>query len=149
MEVSFDWFYFRDYGWSEIGEKCTTFTHKYHRKTYTLIAAISYLSIHYEILDTSKEKVNAKKFINFISNLAQFTSDDVIYYMDNCKIYHTSEVKSTLNFYGIKYLFSSPYSPDYNPIELMFAFIKKRIKDFKDLSLVDAITKQFLKFQVK
>ena len=100
--------------------------------------------VHYEILETTKEKVNSEKFQKFLENLISITPEDVIYYMDNCKIHHTIGVRGLLDFYGLDYLYSSPYSPDYNPIELLFSFIKLKVKNYNELSSLEAIRKAYL-----
>ena len=90
-----------------------------------MIAAISCFGVvYYDIIETSKRKVNSEIFQSFLTTLITMTPEDVIYYMDNCKIHHTLQVKGLLDFHEIDYIYSSPYSPDYNPIELLFAFLK-------------------------
>ena len=107
-----------------------------------MIAAISYESVVlYEILETTKEKVNSSKFQQYLLKLILLSPPEIIYYMDNCRIHHTTAVKGILHFYNIDFLFSSPYSPDYNPIELLFSFLKLRVKDYDELSIPEAIRK--------
>jgi len=78
--------------------------------------------VHYDIIDTTRQKVNGTIFLRFLNKLIIKTPEDVMYYLDNCKFHHMEKVTATMDFHNIKYLFSSPYSPDYNPIELLFAF---------------------------
>ena len=54
--------------------------------------------------------------------------------LDNAKIHKTEEVKETLIGTGFKVLFLPPYTPQFNPIELAFNFIKRR---FYDLTFVN------------
>ena len=49
--------------------------------------------------------------------------------MDNCSIHHVQPVLDTLKQMGILVLFLPPYSPDVNPIEEMFSYIKYYLKD--------------------
>ena len=44
--------------------------------------------------------------------------------MDNCFIHHIEPVTSLLNKAGIVTLFLPPYSPDLNPIEEVFSYVK-------------------------
>lgn len=132
----------RNFGWSKKGEKVQTNTHKFSPKTYTLIAALSCFGlIYYEIIDTTKIKVNGERFKVFIENLVRITPENIVYYMDNAKIHHVGLVIGFLESMGVEYLFSSPYSPDYNPIEIAFGWIKTKIKSYQDISLVNAIEK--------
>ena len=49
--------------------------------------------------------------------------------MDNCSIHHVQPVLDTLKQMGILVLLLPPYSPDMNPIEEMFSYIKYYLKD--------------------
>ena len=53
--------------------------------------------------------------------------------MDNCSIHHIAEVKDTLTDAGILVLYLPPYSPDLNPIEEAFSYIKYYLKDHHEL----------------
>jgi transposase len=97
--------------------------------------------VYFDLIETSKQKVNSEVFQEFLRSLIRLTPENVIYYMDNCKIHHTLQVRGILDFHGIEFVYSSPYSPDYNPIELLFAFLKLKIKDYNHLNLPDAIRK--------
>ena len=44
--------------------------------------------------------------------------------MDNASVHHTHEVVSLFQSVGILLLFLPPYSPDLNPIEETFSYIK-------------------------
>ena len=48
--------------------------------------------------------------------------------LDNCSIHHTTESVVELQQYGSLVHFLPPYSPDYNPIENIFAKVKQSIK---------------------
>ena len=47
----------------------------------------------------------------------------------NCAIHHVQEVKDLLQNAGILYIFLPPYSPDFNPAEELFSYIKYYLKD--------------------
>ena len=51
--------------------------------------------------------------------------------MDNCSIHHVSEIVKMIEGVGAMVHFLPPYSPDYNPIELAFSKVKRRIKDLE------------------
>ena len=53
--------------------------------------------------------------------------------MDNCSIHHTELVMDLLKEAGIVVIFLPPYSPDYNPIELVFGYIKAYLKHHDEL----------------
>jgi len=56
--------------------------------------------------------------------------DDVVL-LDNSSVHRSKLVLQTLEECGIKYLFLPPYSPDFNPIELLWAFMKAFLKKEK------------------
>ena len=58
------------------------------------------------------------------------TSEDVLL-LDNSSVHTSKLVLDTLKECGIKYLFLPPYSPDLNPIELLWAFMKSVLKKLK------------------
>ena len=53
--------------------------------------------------------------------------------MDNCSIHHVQEIKDFIENLGIVILFLPPYSPDYNPIEELFSYLKHYLKEHEDL----------------
>jgi len=48
--------------------------------------------------------------------------------MDNLSVHRSNAVKDRLNEMSIPYIFGPPYSPDYNPIELIFSIAKRELK---------------------
>lgn len=48
--------------------------------------------------------------------------------LDNAKIHHSDEVVQLIEGYGCRIEYLSPYSPDYNPIELAFSAIKSHLR---------------------
>ena len=59
-----------------------------------------------------------------------FSTDDVLL-LDNSSVHRSKLVLQTLEECGIKYLFLPPYSPDFNPIELLWAQMKSFLKKSK------------------
>lgn len=49
--------------------------------------------------------------------------------IDNCSVHHTDEVNSLLEESGILVLYLPPYSPDFNPIEEAFSYVKHYLKE--------------------
>ena len=74
-------------------------------------------------------------FYNFvrgslIPNMNPFdgSSPKSIVVMDNCSIHHVQEVANLFQSTGILVMFLPPYSPDYNPVEEAFSFVKYYLK---------------------
>jgi len=118
-------------------------TPSYHRITVrgsrlSGIAAITTNGILAYTLTT--DIVNGEHFLNFLAAdlIPQMTSFDgsdapSVIIMDNCSIHHTSEVRSFLNDVGVPVLYLPPYSPDLNPIEELFSYIKHYLVLHDDL----------------
>jgi transposase len=51
--------------------------------------------------------------------------------LDNSSVHHSKLVIDTLIECEIKYLFLPPYSPDLNPIELLWTYIKSVLRKLK------------------
>ena len=126
----------RKYGYSLIGESPI-----YHRflNRGTRISAISAISqeglICYELLTGT---TNGEIFYDFIRGslipeMQPFPGKNSVLVMDNCSIHHITPVKDLLEAAGILTVFLPPYSPDYNPIEKLFSYIKYYLKNHDEL----------------
>jgi transposase len=63
--------------------------------------------------------------------LAPTLAADDIVLLDNCTVHTAKLVKETLKKCGVNLWFIPKYSPDLNPIELMWAFIKSILRKLK------------------
>ena len=93
--------------------------------------------IHVHNSDKSKKEskstgVDALKFVRFLVETHQNTHISKIFIMDNAKIHTTDAVKDVIKGMqedGRKIVCQAKYSPDTNPIELVFGVIKRRAKN--------------------
>jgi len=71
-------------------------------------------------------------FAEYIKSCLKSTlsSEDVLL-LDNSSVHRSKLVLDTLEACNIKYLFLPPYSPDFNPIELFWAFMKSILRKLK------------------
>ena len=90
-----------------------------------------------EIISSS---VNGDAFFDFLrGNLLPMMqpfdgrSSHSILVMDNCSIHHISEVKELLKQAGVLLLFLPPYSPDFNPVEEAFSYLKSDLRKHDQL----------------
>ena len=84
--------------------------------------------------------VDAQIFFDFvrgslIPNMLPFdgSSPRSVAVMDNCSIHHVDSVKKLFTLAGVLLIFLPPYSPDFNPIELAFAKVKRYLKENDEL----------------
>ena len=88
----------------------------------------------------SGSSVDSQVFYDFIRgdlipqmNPFDGSSPKSIVIMDNCAIHHVLEVKQLFDAVGIPVFFLPPYSPDYNPIEETFSYVKYYLKQHDEL----------------
>ena len=118
-------------------------TPEYHRvlsrgQRMSAIAAIS--SAGLVCVDLTKETVTGAKFLDFvrgtlIPEMEPFDGSEKrsIVIMDNCSVHHTTEVKQSFEDAGIMVIYLPPYSPDLNPIEEAFSYIKYYLKEHDEV----------------
>lgn len=83
---------------------------------------------------------NGDKFVEFITGtlipeMFQFEGSNPrsVLVMDNCAIHHVSSALKVLSDAGILAIFLPPYSPDLNPAEELFSFVKYYLKEHDDV----------------
>jgi transposase len=128
-----------------------------HGKRYTLMAACDINGFVMEACDivereTSAEDndptrgtVNRERFLLWIEEkllpvLGKYLEGEPrsLVILDNASIHHGDEVKALIESTGAKVMYTAPYSPDLNPIELMFGEYKKGLKRYNRIPWVDA-----------
>ena len=63
--------------------------------------------------------------------IPMFSNTSKYLIMDNCSSHNNNDVKNLLKENNVNYLFTPPYSPEYNPIELAWSKFKQFIKKVK------------------
>ena len=94
-----------------------------HRKTSSFIGCLSEEGmIAPYVLDGA---VNAELFVAYIEQVLVPTlrSNDIVI-MDNLPVHKVPAVRRAIEAAGAQLLFLPPYSPDLNPIEMVFAKMK-------------------------
>ena len=128
----------RKIGYSLKGERA-----QYHRllacgQRISAVAAIS--SDGLTAVEMKTGTVNADFFVDFvrgtlIPTMQPFdgTNSKSIAVLDNCSVHHVQAVAEVFESAGILVMFLPLYSPDYNPIEETFSYIKGYLKEHDDL----------------
>ena len=76
--------------------------------------------------------LNKELFAEYLkTQLAPSFASDSILVLDNSSVHKSKLVIETLELLNIKYLFLPPYSPDYNPIELLWSKMKTILRKRK------------------
>lgn len=79
-------------------------------------------------------------FVDFVAQLlrhcGRWPEPKSVLIMDNASFHHDPKVQEMCDAAGVKLLYLSPYSPDFNPVEEQFAqlkaFVKKEISVFEE-----------------
>lgn len=127
---------YRAYGWSKKGEICVRDKISISRKKYSLLQIISNSSVvKYKLYEGS---INSTKLLDFMKDLT--VPENVHILLDNASIHKSSVFKNYVEENKINLLFNVPYSPETNPIEMVFSKIKNIVKS-RDNSTEDKITR--------
>ena len=91
-------------------------------------------------LDLQEGTFNGEKFVQFligilIPEMLQFDGSNPrsVLIMDNCTIHHVLPALEVLTEAGILTMFIPPYSPDFNPAEEMFSYVKYYLKQHDEI----------------
>ena len=76
--------------------------------------------------------VNGPRFVDFIKRTLclKIGRGDVVV-MDNLRLHYRPAVKAAVESRGAEVCYLPPYSPDFNPIELLWAFVKRQFRRLK------------------
>lgn len=78
-----------------------------------------------------KGSFNADMFLDFLKTLK--LSNQHVIVMDNVRFHHTKKVKEYLESLDVSILFTPPYSPWFNPIEMAFSIVKRHFVNFQNI----------------
>ena len=127
----------KEYGYSKKGLKINKlFKHKHNKKRYTLLAAINNQQIvNYKIID---EPVNQFIYLDFIKEINEKVKNKIIL-QDNARIHHSKILKEYALKENIKLKYNPAYTPEFNPIELMFNKCKINFKKLDHINIIQDI----------
>jgi transposase len=93
------------------------------------------------------KKSDSSAFIWFLTQLRQRTpGQQMVIILDNASIHKSGKVKRYLKRHENIHLFSLPtYSPEYNPVELFWKWIKPKIYGFSAVGGIEELVSRFRK----
>jgi transposase len=72
---------------------------------------------------------NKNAFITFFKSIMDAKPINCTYVlMDNIAFHHSKEIAEIATMYGVHILFTPPYSPRFNPIEMVFSLLKREYR---------------------
>jgi len=114
-------------GRSPVGQRLVAKVPHGHWRTTTLIAALSTAGIRCStVVDGA---INADVFEAFVAQVLvpELRPGDVVV-LDNLSSHKRASTRASIEAAGATLLFLPPYSPDLNPIEMIFAKIKQALR---------------------
>ena len=118
-------------GYAPRGERLTVYEPHGHRNTTTFVGALTPEGMIAPLVIDGP--MNSLVFESYITNtLAKEVRPGDLLIMVNLSAHKTAAVQEVLNRAGIRYLYLSPYSPDFSPIENAFSKIKRRMRQLAE-----------------
>lgn len=116
------------YAWAPIGRQPVIMCKQKGKERQTMFGSLNYRTG--QITVSFAERGNYESFKKHLKKVlrAYPSAKKLIMYMDNVRYHHAKKLKSFLAIHGrleIKYL--PPYSPDLNPIERAWWYMRKKI----------------------
>ncbi|WP_395088997.1 IS630 family transposase [Armatimonas sp.] len=130
------------YGWGEKGEDLIEQVASKRGKNLSVIGAFDSLGMI--CTQSQLGAINRDSFERFLIELLQQLTAGSVIIMDNASIHKGGRIEELITKAGCTVLYLPPYSPDFNPIELAWAFVKKLIRregPRDDASRQSALTK--------
>ena len=117
----------RTYGRSVQGERCVAAAPAGHWKTMTAVAAIRLDGLTASA--TLPHAMDGELFLVYVEQalLAALNPGDVVV-MDNLPGHRLPKVRTLIESVGAKLLYLPPYSPDFNPIEMIWSKVKRLLR---------------------
>ena len=112
--------------WSEVGQTPVVVVPANKGQNVSALVCISTRGV--VSIDIKDGAYDSVEFVAFLTELAWqnqgLLRGDVTLVMDNARIHHAVDVTQFLNENRIRHIFLPPYSPELNPIELLFGAVK-------------------------
>ena len=86
-------------------------------------------------------KGNSQTFIQFLHQLHQnYRHKKIVLILDNGSIHHSNKVKRFVKTHDwIELFFLPPYSPEYNPMERFWLWLKRKVYGAKSFKTTEAL----------
>jgi len=126
-----------NYGYSEKGKEILKITkHSKNKERLTLLSSISKDSLKYIII---KGSINSDIYLKFIKDNKEYYKNRNLV-QDNARIHHSKKVKNYCVENNINMVYNPPYTPEFNPIELIFNKLKTEFRKITHKNIKEEIT---------
>jgi transposase len=118
------------YGWADIGKRVIDDVPHGHWKTTTFLAALRHEGLVAPLVVDGA--INGDVFLAYVEQeLVPTLKEGDIVVMDNVSSHKVAGVKEAIESADATVLYLPPYSPDFNPIEQVFAKLKTLLRKLK------------------
>lgn len=127
-----------NYGYSTKGKEIKIIRkHKKNKERYSLLMAVDALgNSKHEIIEGS---FNSEKYLKFFTDNLDFLKGKQLY-QDNVRFHHAKILKSYASENNIGMNYVPAYTPEFNPIELVFSKLKAQFRKLDHLNIKSDIT---------
>lgn len=117
----------RRYGWAPRGQRCRIAVPQGHYKTTTVTAALRADGLC--AVNLADGATNGGRFRAYVTDtLAPVLRHGDTVVLDNLGAHKVTGVREAIEAAGARLLYLPPYSPDFNPIEQVFAKLKRLLR---------------------
>lgn len=113
----------------------------------SLIAALSYRGfLAYDLEVGSYNSGTFAEFVQFklLPKMNAFPAPNSVLVLDNCAIHGMEGLRAMCQEKGVVVVELPPYSPDFNPIEISFAYVKRYLRTYYPASTIDVLAKNVM-----
>ena len=121
----------RSYGRALTDKRVVDSAPKGKKERVSLLAAVTLRGLHGAHALVHPENVNKAAFISYLKTLLPNLKAGSVLVLDNWRVHHGPDVRDLVAKYKCSLLYLPAYSPDFNPIELLFSKIKAFIKNLR------------------
>jgi transposase len=128
------------YGWAQIGKRVVDYAPHGHWKTPTFLAALRHEGLTAPMVVDGA--INGELFLAYVEQelLPTLQEGDIVV-MDNLSSHKVAGVRVAIESVGAQLFYLPPYSPDLNPIEMVFSKLKTMLRKLK-LRAMDELWKK-------
>lgn len=125
----------RSYGRASTNKRVVDDAPKGKKERVSLLAAVTTRGLHGVHCLVHPENVNKVAFISYLKTLLPNLKAGSVLVLDNWRVHMGPDVRELVGKYNCTLLYLPAYSPDYNPIELLFSKIKVFVKKLRPSTL--------------
>lgn len=128
----------REYAWAHSSERVVDKKPKGKKQRVSLIAACSLSGSTAEQALVVPDSVDKNAFLGYLEySLLPTLESGTVIILDNWRVHYGDDVTELVEAAGCELLYLPTYSPDFNPIEHLFAKVKAFIKSLRPDSIQD------------